>query len=173
MLLAMIMMFSFAACGGTSSGNGTPSVPKDAIVLTPGNYEKYFSIETLVSCDDELMCSGGITVPGSTTSYIAWYKDIVCQFNVWGASQNFNYNDVVVECKIKGKYGSIDPLSDNHVPEYHNFEIPMTLELNIAGKASEKGYFTVYTEANQQRTVDDLIEYELEIVSISGYLTNA
>jgi len=190
MLLAMIMALSFAACGNETiekleeepaeeNGNTVSEVniPEGATALTLENYKKYLNFQIFCNTwGDSVHYKGndgyGIKVVDGS-SHVAWYEKFGAHIVVEGASQNFNYNDIVIECVVKGKYGSIDPNSDNWVLEYHDFEIPISIELNIAGYGENNNGITVYDEIDKQRTVDELIEYEFEIVSISGYVTNA
>ncbi len=194
MLLAIIIAFSFVGCGNeTAEISGITEnseieneevipeieIPEGAIVLTLENYKKYLNFQIFCNTGGKSVNYGGNSgygikvIKGSDTTHLAWYEGFGAVINVEGASQNFNYNDIVIECVVKGRYGSIDPGLSNWVLEYHDFKIPLTIELNIAGQGSGRDVITIYDEINRQRTVNELIEYEFEVVSISGYVTNA
>lgn len=179
LILAMIMLVSFAGCGG----EGGEKLPKDAVALTVDNYSMYFDLWT--SCYGDGMPNGsigfqisgpqgyGIDVGGSGTQ-LMFEGCIGTQVMTYNASTNFNYNNVVIEGSFKGTYGALDALSSDYEITRYDLEIPVTLRLKISGDGSAYGeVLNIYDDTNHLVTCDDLIDCEFVVTSVSGYVTPA
>lgn len=183
LILAMIMLVSFAGCGGNGGEKGGEKLPKDAVALTIDNYSMYFDLWTSCYCDGMpngsigFQISGpqgyGIDVGGSGTQ-LMFEGCIGTQVMTFNASTNFNYNNVVIEGSFKGTYGALDAHSSDYKITRYDLEIPITLRLKISGDGNAYGeVLNIYDDTNHLVTCDDLLDYEFVVTSISGYVTPA
>lgn len=168
LLLMLVMLLSLCACGGTKEPKPTPTP------LTLDNYKTY--LNTSWNCFTKDMPNGsigfqissGIKTSDSRTT-VMFFGCIGGWVRFTGASPNFNYHDVTVVAKITGQYGAVDALSEDVTPEYTDFEMPVTLELNIAGDGyADLEKIDIYDDTNHLITCDDWLNATLEVVEISG-----
>lgn len=99
----------------------------------------------------------------STTFYLFDYFDL--SIGIQGASPSLIYEDVVVKCRIVGNYYSFDLFGSK---SWDNNELrhDLVLDCNIAGTVILKDKLQparIYVH-------EKMIEYQLEIVEVSGYV---
>ena len=192
LLLAAMMLLSFAACsGGGKTAEVTPEPTEkateepqsNAIQLTPDNYSKYISVNGGASCNKSSDNGNALRVQsrnegnGIETKSGSWtweaYKSINESLYIKGLSQNFNYNDIAVTCKLKVTYKTYNNEKDDRgvyaFTGTETYEKEITVECDIAGNGE---YKELYQLPNGY-THSDVIEYELEVISISGTVTPA
>ena len=161
LVLALVLVLSLVACGGT----------KD-IALTLENYEKYINIsayftEPFEDCVDiHLITSGQKGIYTGDNSY-SWmlYKGFDGGVYASAISQNFNYNDIKIEGTIKGSYDAytmdIPVVKDKTI----DFEQKFSFDCNIAGEGGQEFRIDI---PNGYGSLQDFIKYDIEISSISG-----
>ena len=184
-LLTLAIMLSFTSCGSFSNSSNENSKAKE-IQLTTDNYEKYLSILCDVrtpfgisSSDGALNVSnsnGGYGLPldkGGSTSYV--YHKLNLEINVAGTSFNFNYNDVEVKCKLIVKCKTYDSGGTRRLNEMDGFTGSKTIEKEFTIKCNVSGIGSSHFEydLSNKYTHNDELEYEFEIISISGNVTPA
>ena len=166
---------SLVACGGNG---GTE--------LTVDNYSKYLEISSYFIDSDKadgiivsaLNYGEGLQTKNGYVSHVYNIMDIVA--SVSGLSQNFNYNDIKITCKLTGTYGTYEsePAGTMHELNYiygfsgsGTFSKEIVIECDISGN----GYTSeeVINLSNRLYTSKEAIDYTLEVVSISGTVTPA
>ena len=192
-LLALGMVLSLAACGtakeNAASDEKNPSIEaqtseSNEILLTLENCYKYLNIGAAARCDSDIfdgkalgvqMLNGGKgieTKNGYHTFYV--YKYINLFATVSGVSQNYNYNDISVTIKIQGTYRTYDDSKVNSgvygFSGTETFEKEIEIECNVAGSGSFKEAMEL---SDGLYTHDDVIQFEVEVIKISGSISPA
>ena len=138
------------------------------------NYKKYLKIKhyfgTSLELKDALYCQSannglGVEYDGGYTWYL--YNRIDSAVWISGASTNFIYNDIVLTVRFTGTY---DAYYFDDYDKTMPIEMDVTIECDIGGNGYAEGYFYL---ADKYYTYDEFINYNWEIVSISGTVSKA
>lgn len=159
LMLIIFTMISMTGCGLSKK-----------IYLNMNNYEKYLKINTNVynAILDDQVYVGSIEI-GNGYSTFYMYKSYRGWLSIKGVSQNFNYNDVKIKVKISGDY-KYYKIGDYKNPDSDSFEMTLEASTDIAGN-SKDAYEDRYLGENV--THENLINYKVEVISVSGYVTPA
>lgn len=157
LVLIIFTMVSMTGCGLSKK-----------IYLDMNNYSKYIKVNANVYCqtlDDRVYVGSLEVADGYYALYL--YKTFKGSLSLEGLSQNFNYNNVKVKVKINGNYKSYK-VGDYKNPESNNFEMILEADTDIAGNSEE---VNEYKNIDGNVTHDQLIKYDVEVISVSGYVT--
>lgn len=164
--LLLVVLFMFFLIGITGCGND------NSIKLTKDNYEKYLNVK--VGCyTNDFESAYRIKGVKLTDTYTATmlYSSITGNLTVQGASTNFNYNDVKVVIRIFGTYKAFDKEGDYKDTVTKNFEMTLESTPNISG--NDKTIIEHFDLDNNLLTHEYLLDYDYEIVEITGSVTPA
>lgn len=147
LLMVVVLCVSLCACN-----NGTE--------LTTDNYTTYLNINitTLFTGEEWLM------KPSESSDTIFCNSKAECKVDVSAASDNYDFEDTVITVKVSGTY---DTLEDWDKTEDVAFCEEITITCNIGGNGS--GNVVAFEGIDTEyQIIEDSIEYEYEVISISG-----
>ena len=154
--LALVMCVSLCACGGKDTDNdssdATTSTYDGSIELTLENYKQYLDVS--VECN--------LLAENMYEFETEQYKSFVFKLHVKGLSTNFNYQDIVVNARIKASAQSAGQY------DAHKIEKDLEVRTNIAGNGEER-----QTHKVGKNLIRSSFEYKYEIISVSGKIVPA
>lgn len=155
LVLSLAMLVCLCACGsGNEKGNSNETE------LTLENYATYLNLgsTTLFTGKDWLM------KPADAPNSISCNSKAECKVDVSGASSNYDYVNVVLTVKVSGTY---DTFSGFDKTEDVAFSEEVVITCDIGGSGSGRVVAFEGIEKSYQ-IIENSIEYELEVISISG-----
>lgn len=192
-LLALVMCLGMCACGENSGGE-----KPNAIELTLDNYERYLDVyaSAYVKTDYKVhnAAQTGFVIGKSGSSAYNFVTGNFGQYvygnvSVRGLSQNFNYNDIVIEVEFTGRCNHCDlaEKKDNKLETFtwSDFQFFATCsKVDITGNGTSDGSYKFALPAGRgvpvlsyasntvrYYTESDFLEYSFRIVSVSGTVT--
>lgn len=177
LMLAMVLALSLAACGGSGNSNSEEKNGSDDgnknIALTLDNYQKYLNVSAFFTGTDEIDIhlitpnQEGINTGNGVYSWMI-YQGFSGSIYASAVSQNFNYEDIEIKGKVKGKYEAYS----THIPVAReksiDFEQDFTLKCNIAGEATQRITIDIPDDLG---SLEAFLEYDVEVDSITGYVS--
>lgn len=165
-IIAILLIISFALTL-TSCGNKTK--------LTLENFEEYLNITTICKGDGEHIIKTIDDADGTYIKNADLFSDIVAKTSVEGASENFNYRDVIIKIRVIGTYKYFFEFYNRYIGNIKkDFSLEYEIKLNVSGDGSNASVFEIPEGSEDKHfTINEAIVYDVAIVSISGYVEPA
>lgn len=164
-LMVMILTMSIFLIGCEKDNKDN-----EFIELTMDNYAQYLDVDLWQKYGGEHgyfkhVCLEQYNARDTNT----WWKEIVYEASVKGASTNYNYNDVVASVIASGTYDTYDLEEGQWVRKNNNpIDLKFDVKTNIAGDGNGKEKII-----SDRWIHETLVNATFEVVAVSGTVTPA